>query len=115
MLAKFFSDWSQPTVWGTCTDLGGRFSATVFSIINTSGTISGIMMPYVFGTLLDWNTTHRLIDNAETSVTNWAPLFALLALMYLASGITWLLIDCTDSLERETMIAMPPAKENEQD
>ena len=72
-------------------------------------------MPYVFGTLLDWNTTHRLIDNAETSVTNWAPLFALLALMYLASGITWLLIDCTDSLERETMIAMPPAKENEQD
>ena len=34
---KFFTDWSQPTTWGTCTDLGGRYSATLFGIINTSG------------------------------------------------------------------------------
>ena len=37
---KFFSDWTQPTVWGTCTDMGGRYSATVFSIINTSGSVA---------------------------------------------------------------------------
>ena len=101
MLAKFFSDWSQPTVWGTCTDLGGRFSATVFSIINTSGTIGGIVMPIVFGTLLDWNTTRRIVDGSETSLTNWEPLFILLAMMYLASGIFWLLIDCTHPLDSD--------------
>lgn len=99
MLAKFFSDWSQPTVWGTCTDLGGRCSATVFSIINTAGTIGGIVMPLVFGTLLDWNSAKQLVDGKEATVTNWGPLFVLLAAMYLASGICWLLIDCTKSIE----------------
>ena len=98
MLAKFFSDWSQPTVWGTCTDLGGRFSATVFSIINTAGTIGGIVMPIIFGTLLDWSTTRRIVEGLEIAETNWGPLFLLLAAMYLASGIFWLLIDCTNSL-----------------
>lgn len=99
MAAKFFSDWSQPTVWGTCTDLGGRCSATVFSIINTAGTIGGIVMPILFGMLLDWNTTKQIIEGKQTALTNWAPLFVLLATMYLASGICWLLIDCTKSLE----------------
>jgi len=99
MAAKFFSDWSQPTVWGTCTDLGGRCSATVFSIINTAGTIGGVVMPILFGMLLDWNTTKRIIEGKESALTNWGPLFVLLAAMYLASGICWLLIDCTKSLE----------------
>ena len=99
MLAKFFSDWSQPTVWGTCTDLGGRYSATVFSIINTSGTIGGIVMPIVFGKLLDWNSTIRQVDGTEMPLTNWGPLFVLLAFMYLSSGLFWLFIDCTDSLD----------------
>ena len=99
LFAKFFSDWSQPTVWGTCTDLGGRCSATVFSIINTSGTIGGIVMPLVFGYVLDLYTTKVAVAGVTTSQTEWGPLFLLLAAMYLASGITWMLIDCTKSLE----------------
>ena len=99
MFAKFFSDWSQPTVWGTCTDLGGRCSATVFSIINTAGTLSGVVMPLVFGLLLDWNTTKRVIAGESISNTDWGPLFLVLAAMYMTSGIFWLLIDCTKSLE----------------
>jgi ACS family glucarate transporter-like MFS transporter len=93
MAAKFFSDWSQPTVWGTCTDLGGRYSATVFSIINTAGTLGGVVMPIVFGNVLDRFTTH--------AATDWGPLFALLAAMYLGSGLCWLLIDCTRALDVE--------------
>ena len=101
LLAKFFGDWSQPTVWGTCTDLGGRFSATVFSIINTSGTIGGVVMPLIFGWLLDWFTREVPLGPAETltKVTSWEPLFYLLAAMYLASGLCWLMVDCTKSLE----------------
>ncbi len=91
MAAKFFSDWSQPTVWGTCTDLGGRFTATVFAIINTAGTIGGVIMPIVFGSVLDAYTT--------PTGTNWSPLFVLLASMYLGSGLCWLMIDCTRSLD----------------
>ena len=101
MAAKFFSDWSQPTTWGACTDLAGKFSATVFSIINTAGTIGGVVMPIVFGVILDWFTTKSIIDGAEHAVTNWGPLFILLSAMYLASGACWLLVDCTNRLGTE--------------
>lgn len=97
--AKFFSDWSQPTTWGTCTDLGGRFSATVFSIINTAGTIGGVTMPLIFGGLLDWFTRTAVIDGQTVTATNWSPLFYLLASMYLASGLCWLFVDCTRTLD----------------
>ena len=33
------SDWTQPTVWGACTDMGGRYSATTFSITAIDRTI----------------------------------------------------------------------------
>ena len=96
--AKFFSDWSQPTTWGTCTDLGGRFSATVFSIINTAGTLGGIIMPIVFGEVLDRYTTHAGLAGPALATTDWTPLFSLLAAMYLASGVCWLLVDCTQRI-----------------
>ena len=102
MAAKFFSDWSQPTTWGTCTDLGGRFSATVFSLINTAGTIGGVLMPIIFGVIMDWFTTLSVIDGVEVRTTDWNPLFVLLSAMYLASGFCWLLVDCTNRLTDET-------------
>lgn len=101
MLAKFFSDWSQPTTWGACTDLGRRYSATVFSIINTAGTIGGVLMPIVFGGLLDWFTTTTATDGAIIASTNWGPLFTLLAVMYFLSGACWLLVDCTQHITGE--------------
>jgi nitrate/nitrite transporter NarK len=107
MFAKFFSDWSQPTVWGTCTDLGGRCSATVFSIINTAGTVAGGILPVLFGRLLDWNTTQQIVDGVTIKQTDWGPLFLVLASMYLASGIFWLLIDCTRAIDPEA--ALTPA------
>ncbi len=99
LIAKFFSDWSQPTTWGTCTDLGGRFSATVFSIINTAGTTGGVTMPLIFGMILDRFTRTVDVAGKATSVTDWQPLFMLLAGMYLVSGCCWLLVDCTRTLD----------------
>jgi MFS transporter, ACS family, glucarate transporter len=101
LAAKFFSDWSQPTVWGASTDLGGRYSATVFSIINTAGTLGGVIMPVVFGKVLDMFTSYNKVGGKTVALTDWTPLFALLAAMYLGSAICWLLIDCTRSLDIE--------------
>ena len=85
---KFFTDWSQPTVWGTCTDLGGgKYSATVFGILNTSGSIGGIITPILFGLILDtWN---------------YNVLFTTVAIMYMISAVCWFMIDGTTSLERD--------------
>ena len=96
---KFFTDWSQPTVWGTCTDIGGRYSATVFGVINTAGSIGGLVSPILFGAILDWNTSKVLVDGITKSVTDYNPLFVTVAVMYVISAVCWILIDCTDSLE----------------
>ncbi len=101
MLAKFFSDWSQPTTWGACTDLAGRYSATVFSIVNTAGTLGGVVMPVVFGVVLDYFTTRTQTGGSSIVTTDWGPLFYLLAAMYLGSGVCWLLIDCTRRIDTD--------------
>jgi len=100
-VVKFFSDWSQPTVWGTCTDLGGRYSATVFSIINTSGTIGGVICPPLFGWILDLNSERETVDGVTTILSaDYTPMFTVVAIMYIISACCWLFIDCTDSLDR---------------
>ena len=92
---KFFSDWSQPTVWGTCTDMGGRCSASVFSMINTAGGIGGLIMPIAGAILLDY---YSVEVNGET-VTSFGPLFAVVAGAYMLSALSWFFIDCTQRLD----------------
>ena len=96
---KFHTDWTQPTVWGTCTDIGGRFSATVLSIVNTAGNIGALFMPLVFGPLLDYFSTTEIIDGQEQLVTNFTPMFVLVGALYVGAGICWLLVDCTQSVD----------------
>ena len=97
---KFFSDWSQPTVWGTSTDLGGRYSATVFSIINSSGSVGGVVTPLIGGVLLDRYATQEIIAGEVTKIVHYEPVFLMVGVMYLASAVCWLFINSTDSLDR---------------
>ena len=99
-MVKFFTDWTQPTVWGTCTDMGGRYSATVFSIINTSGSVGGVIFAPVVGIILDRFTTQQLVDGVTQNVTNYTPVFVIVAGMYIVSALCWLFIDCTNSLDK---------------
>ncbi len=96
---KFFTDLTQPTVWGTCTDIGGRFSATVFSIVNTAGNVGALLMPLAYGPLLDFFTTTTIVDGQEYSATNFTPLFIVVGVFYVVAGICWLFVDCTSRLD----------------
>lgn len=51
-VVKFFSDWSQPTVWGTITDIAGRNAASVFATINTVGSIAGFIAGPTMGLMI---------------------------------------------------------------
>lgn len=95
---KFFSDWSQPTVWGACTDLGGRYSASVFSIINTSGTLAGVAFPPLFGFILDY---YAAPDAAGTVLPGYYELFVFVAAMYLVSAVCWFGINCSRPIEAD--------------
>ena len=98
-VVKFFSDWTQPTVWGACTDMGGKYSATTFSIINTAGNVGALVTPLVSGRLLDHFSTTQIVDGIEKTVTDYTPMFVLVAAMYLVSACCWFFIDCTQSLD----------------
>lgn len=96
---KFFSDWTQPTVWGTSTDMGGRYSGTVFSIINSSGSLAGFIIPIVGGVLLDQYVTEKMVGGELIKTTHYEPVFLLVGAMYLLSAVCWLFINCTNSLD----------------
>ena len=100
-VVKFFSDWTQPTVWGACTDMGGRYSATTFSIINAAGNVGALVTPLVAGGLLDYYSTTQIVDGVQQTATNYTPMFVLVAGMYLISACCWFGIDCTQSLDRQ--------------
>lgn len=84
LACKFFGDWSQPTQWGTLTDIGGRASATVFAMANTMGSIGGFVANPVLGSLAQH--------------TGWEGMFFCVAAVYLASALSWFFIDCTRKL-----------------
>ena len=101
-VVKFFSDWSQPTVWGTCTDIGGPYSATVFSIVNTAGNVGAIIVSlFVLGPLLDSYTTIEIINGESKTVTDYFPMFVMVAGLYLVTAVCWLCIDCTKQVDPE--------------
>ncbi len=52
MIVKFFGDWSQPTVWGTSTDIGGKNSASVFGLVNTTGSVAAFVAGPAMGALI---------------------------------------------------------------
>lgn len=95
MIARFFTDWNQPTVWGTCTDMGGKYSATVFGFNNMVGNLGAFSVPFAVGPLLDYYTTSSVIDGQVVELTNFSPAFTLAGVMMLASAICWLFIDCS--------------------
>ena len=74
---KFFGDWSQPTVWGTATDIGGRNSATVFATVNMSGSIAGFVASPIMGALiLYFSQTPSVTGEQLTATPSTTPLTA---------------------------------------
>lgn len=84
--AKFFTDWSQPTVWGTVTDIGGPAAGSVFGTVNMAGSLGG----FAAGPILGW-----IIERA-----GWNWLFLTIAGIYVVSGLVWLLINSSRPLIR---------------
>ena len=86
-VAKFFTDWSQPTVWGTVTDISGPAAGRIFGTVNMVGSLGGSVIAPIFGRMLDH--------------IGWNAVFFSVAGMYLAAGLTWLVIDPTKRLVAE--------------
>jgi MFS transporter, ACS family, glucarate transporter len=96
---KFFVDWNQPTTWGAASDLGGRFTGTAFAIVNTAGTVTSVLCPLLFGRILHASTTDSIVSGRLVQQVDYGPLLTVIATIYAACGITWLVIDCRQRLD----------------
>ena len=81
---KFFSDMSQPTWWGTVTDIGGPAAGRVFGMVNTVGA-AGL---FAAGPIMGWVKIQWGFDG----------LFYTVAAVYLITTACWLMVDCTRRL-----------------
>lgn len=81
---KFFSDMSQPTWWGTVTDIGGPAAGRVFGMVNTVGA-AGL---FIAGPTMAWVKIQYDFDG----------LFYFVAVVYLVTTVCWMMVDCTRRL-----------------
>lgn len=109
MIARFFTDWNQPTVWGTCTDIGGRYTATVFGITNMTGNMGAFLTPVPIGMLLDWFSRFEEVGGEMIRQTNYAPAFVVCGGMMLAAAAGWMFVDCTRTITPDDPSAASPA------
>jgi len=82
--ARVFSDWSMPTQWAACTDMGGRAAATVFGVVNMVGAVGG----FAAGPAIGYVKEHY----------GWEGVFYGVAALCVAAAVCWLFIDCTKRL-----------------
>ncbi len=88
LVCKFFSDWTQPTWWGTVTDIGGPSAGQVFGIANMVGSIGGTAAGPAMGYVKEY--------------LGWGALFLFVGCVYLLTALSWAFVDCTRSLIART-------------
>lgn len=97
---KFFADWAQPTCWGATTDMAGRNSASLFALVNTSGSLAGFVAGPVMGYTIDF-FGKSLGSGSEGDPAGWTALFVMIGVVYIASALSWLFIDCTQTVDSQ--------------
>ncbi len=95
---KFFADWAQPTCWGAVTDMAGRNSASLFALVNTSGSLAGVAAGPVMGYTIDYFGNSRG-SSGGSDPAGWTALFLMIGIVYIASALSWLFIDCTKTVD----------------
>jgi len=88
---KLVGDWSLATSLGVVTDIGGRATASVFAFNNSVAGIGFITAPIAFGYIAD----HY----------DWRLVFVAVGATYGLCALSWLLIDCTIPVVRESRSA----------
>jgi sugar phosphate permease len=81
---KFFSDWSQPTWWGTVTDIGGPAAGRVFGMVNTVGSMGAFAAGPAMGYVKQY--------------FGWSALFTFVGAVYILTAIFWGCVNCTQKL-----------------
>ncbi|MEX1229054.1 MAG: MFS transporter [Planctomycetaceae bacterium] len=80
VVVKIFCDFSLSSTWGTVTDISGKYSATVFAVNNGMASGAMIMMSPIIGKIAD-------------AYKGWTEVLLLVAGIFVACSLTWLMIN----------------------
>lgn len=86
-VAKLFNDTTQPTIWGTITDISGRAAGTIFGAVNATGSFGAMLAGPVIGFV--------------KRDFGWPVVFFVLASLYVIAACSWLFVDCTRMVVEE--------------
>jgi ACS family glucarate transporter-like MFS transporter len=86
----FGNDMAMPGSWTGCMDLGGRFSGTLSGIMNTWGSIGGLLAPWTIPYIL------------EAAGDNWTAVILTIAGCYFVGALCWLGIDPVTPLDESS-------------
>src|SRR5262249_61225895 len=97
---KSLAAWGQATGWAAATRMGGRGAGSLFAIGNTSGSLAGFVSGPVMGKTIQFFGKVPG-DSTATSPAGWTALFVMIGIVYIASALSWLFIDCTKSIDSD--------------
>ncbi len=94
-VASFLCDFVIPVSWGTCIDVGGRFSGTYSGAMNMMGNLGGAAGSYVVGDIL------------YRSGGNWNIAFYLSSASFIVGALCWIFIDPVTSMDEQPVPRQP--------
>ena len=122
-VVKIFADISLATRWGALTDIGGRFTATMFSFVNAFAVVIGIVGSIAYGYLVPEKPETAVVQSAdstnssaqpqavvqelsqeqkdaiiEENINQWMPVLLIGFGCYILCSSCWLLVDCEQSV-----------------
>lgn len=83
----FGNDMAMPGSWAGCMDMGGRFSGTLSGIMNTWGSVGGLLAPLTVPYIL------------QAANQNWKVVIIIIAGWYFVGALSWLGIDAVTRLD----------------
>ncbi|MDA0834056.1 MAG: MFS transporter [Planctomycetota bacterium] len=92
VVVKIFCDFSLSSTWGTVTDISGKYSATVFAVNNGMASGAMILMSPIIGKIAD-------------AYQGWTEVLLLVAGIFVACALTWLMINAERELFPDENIA----------
>ncbi len=87
-LSCFGNDMVMPGSWTACMDLGGRYAGTLSGLMNTWGSVGGLLAPWTIPVIL------------ERAGGNWSVPILVIAFWYGIGALCWLGIDSATPLEQ---------------
>ena len=87
-LASFCNDLVMPTSWGTCMDIGGKFSGTLSGSMNMMGNFGGGLAAIAIGYILAWSNH------------NWNVALYVAAGVYFFGTFCWFFIDPVTPIDK---------------